>query len=135
MSTTPNTAVQPAATFEERVINRVRDDIGSLMTDAELKRIVEVAVERIFFKERRTSDNYNSRVQPSIFQEVVQTAVEKQFAVAIELYVKEHSDLFAAAIDASIKQGLTKLIAQFFDGKTQQVLYAFAEQLKAGLFK
>ncbi len=42
--------------FEQRMISRIREDIGKLMTDDELSKIVERATEEIFFKETIIED-------------------------------------------------------------------------------
>ena len=53
-----NTDVTKAQTFEERMVGRVRDSIGDMMTDDELKVVVERAVQRIFFQDKLGS-GYN----------------------------------------------------------------------------
>ena len=51
------TEVAQAKTLQERVGDRIRDQIGDLMTDADLKQLVDKALHEAFFTQRPLPKN------------------------------------------------------------------------------
>lgn len=85
--------------FQENITKRVQADIGSLLPEDALKRMIERAVEETFFKPRRVQQQYgNDIIQPGWFVEAVAKAAQPQIEKAVAAFVEEHQDVIAKAI-------------------------------------
>lgn len=133
-------AVIQSQSFEERVYEKIRTDIGSLMTDEELKKLVEKSIERMFFTER-TVAGHNSwdrgnKLPPLIF-EAVQKALEAKINEQVKQYVLDHSEFYTKAIEDALGKGFLTIARQYFDsmvnGAMQPALYGIQQSLNAAL--
>ena len=124
--------VKTNQSFEDRIYEKIRTDIGSLMTDAELKKLVETAIERMFFKERIIKDgNYSAyqKTLPPLIQEITQKAVEKQISTHVERYIADHADVFKSIMEVTLKEGFLKIAINTFDNLTKPAMVEFQSQL------
>ena len=64
--------IEVKKSFQERMADRVRESIGELMTDDELKIIIERSVNEFLFTERTDPEasGYNKRKKPSLMQDL-----------------------------------------------------------------
>ena len=60
--------------FEEKFTDRVRDSIGDLLSDEELKAMITKAIDKIFFTER---GGYHGQ-RPSLIEEIVRTHLKER---------------------------------------------------------
>ena len=107
------TDVQNTPTLEERVTERLREDIGSLMSDEELAKIVDRAIENIFFKPRvRQLGVYgNSKEAPSWFQELVQSTIKARVLELFEEAWKARSEEIEKAIADGLRERAPEFLA------------------------
>ena len=129
-----NTDIQPAKSLQERVGERIRDQIGDLLTDDDLKKLVETALHDAFFKERRESRQYGQDIlhPPQIVEQVRKLLVDRVDA-AVTVWLDEHRDEFTKHLDDAIGKGLSGLLQQWLDSKVQTELFQFGDRLKASL--
>lgn len=111
------TSVQVSQDFQTRLFEKIKTDIGSLMTDNELKKLVESAIERIFFTERVTTDGYgyNKKTQPPELIEVVKAAVEPKVREAVREWIDAHPEEVKKALDQALAGGLAQAVVRAFD--------------------
>lgn len=127
--------LSPNSTFQQRVFEKIRDQLGDLMTDAELKSIVDKTIDKAFFEPRVVKDGsyYSERTREieSLWVEKVKAALAPRVTAAVDQWVKDHPDLFAKAVDEAIAKGMYELVVQHFRSLTSQPLYELASALKA----
>lgn len=129
-----NTDIQPAKSLQERVGERIRDQIGDLLTDDDLKKLVETALHEAFFQSRRESRQYGQDIlhPPQIVEQVRKLLVDRVDA-AVTVWLDEHRDEFTKHLDDAIGKGLSGLLQQWLDSKVQTELFQFGDRLKASL--
>jgi uncharacterized cupin superfamily protein len=104
--------VAVSQSFQDRLFEKIKTDMGSLMTDTEMKSLVVTSIERIFFtgKERK-QNNYpyeTIREEPEIYK-IVKAAVEKQIEQQVKNYIGEHADLYKKTIEDTLAKGFASL--------------------------
>ena len=132
-------AVVESKSFEDRVYEKIRTDIGSLMTDEELKKLVDKSIERMFFTERviKSSGYGRDEIAPPRIFEAVQAAVEAKIKEQVRIYVEAHADFYAKAIDEALGKSFFTIARSYFEAQVniaiQPSLWGIQEALKNAL--
>lgn len=108
----------PAQAFEEKIKDRLRQDIGSLMPDEVLQQLITKTIQSIFLDRRTSRNTYGSVTEdkPSWFQETVETLLRQRISKLLDEYIKEHeADLKARFTEILATKG-PELIANWFIG-------------------
>lgn len=106
----PTATGNPMEDFKQRVLDKLKNDIGSLMPDAVLAGLVQQAVKDTFFTERtipkpdRGGYSTETIKAPSWFMQEVTTQIEPKLKDAVKLYVETNRDM----IDATIRQAMSQ---------------------------
>jgi hypothetical protein len=129
---TNETAITTAKDFQTRMFERVREHIGELLTDDELKKIVDQAMQKAFFEERVTKDRYGDIREraPSLFVELLTKLVEPSVNAAVREWVGKHPEEITKALDAVIAKGITGMIAKYIDEQARWPLQQLADNLR-----
>lgn len=123
----------PLETFQKKVTDKIRQDIGQMLPEEVVKALFQKAIEEEFFEPRIewTGYNNNTRVdKPSWFVE----AISKEAKSLIEAHVKEFFESKKPEISEEIKkflndQNLLVSVMQFMTYYTQdQIRNALNQQ-------
>lgn len=130
-----STEITDTKTFQERMFERVRDQMGDLLTETELKQIVDQAVNKAFFEPRKISTGYRDEIKPAIFVEMMETELKSRVGKALEQWIQDNPEAVAQAIEKVIQEGITKAVMQTLEWRMNRPLQQFAEQLRSkGVF-
>lgn len=113
--------------FQQRMFERVRDQIGDLLTDEDLSRIVNESVRRAFFDSSVTIDRYGSQVRGEPpFIAMIRDLIDKQFRQHVKDWVKENDELLKQEVLSRLSHAfpsmLTGMIRSIVDGNTMNIL-------------
>jgi hypothetical protein len=63
-------AIQTSQSFDERMMAKIKESIGELVTDDELKKIIEKGMSMAFFEPRRSKsrDSWQESILPPLAQ-------------------------------------------------------------------
>lgn len=127
-------AVTTTPEFQTRMFEKIRDQLGDLLTDEDLKRIVEAAVQKGFFEPSVTTDRWGNRTTSDAqFVVLVRGQIEEQVRKAAHAWVQANADKFDAIIKDQLERGFTRVVANYFDTQMNGALYTFAEQFKQAM--
>lgn len=104
--------------FEEKLMDRIRESIGELMSDEDLKRIVEKGVDRALFERRTiTSDGWSrsSSEKPSFVDTVVKTLLEERMRVAVDAWIRANPEKLDKALNDAIVLGAGSCVIAAFN--------------------
>ena len=93
-----STDIEPMKDFEQKIKERLSKDITDLIPDEALTALVEKSIDRVFFKERITSERVNSwsnpkvTRHPSVFEETVADLLREPFEKIIARHMEENQD-------------------------------------------
>lgn len=125
-----NTAVNTTQAFQERMFARMRDSMGDLMTDDDLKALLERAVEEAFFKPRTVPDgHYGTKQVEPLFICMIRDEVKAQVAGVVSTWVRENPDKVNEALDKVIQAGIVGMVETWFASKTSWPLQQLANQI------
>ena len=125
-----------AGSFQDKIFAKIKESIGDLMTDDDLKRLVEAAMKDAFFKDRVTNTGGQwgrSETQPPLLVETVQKLLQSRVDEAIGRWLTEHHDEVLKLINDRITAGATQFIATAFDMKMQYAFQQFGDQLRQAM--
>ena len=108
-------AIETSKSFQEKMYERIRDSIGDLMTDEDLKKLVDSAVNKAFFEERRTKNTYGSdTINPPWIVEEMQKLLAPQVKEAISKWAKDNPDKITEVIENMMAKSLVSLVETYF---------------------
>ena len=117
------TEIATTKSFQDRMFERIRDQMGDLMTNDDLKKIVEAAMQKAFFEERVDRSSYNPVTHPSLFVVMLQNLLKEQMKDAVQQWLADHSEEVSKAINETLSKGITKIMQDHIDSKAQQPLF------------
>ena len=119
------------ASFEERMTDRIKDLLGEVMTDDELKKIVQRGIENAFFQPQMKKNQWGSEIvdEPLAIKAVRQFARERADAV-VEQWLKENTDKVSDILDGVIRAGVAKICAEAFERKFNEPLFRFQQEVE-----
>lgn len=130
-----STEIAETKSFQERMFERVRDQMGDLLTETELKQIVDQAVNKAFFEPRTVTTSYRDEIKPAIFVEMMEAELKSRVGKALEQWIQDNPEAVAQAIEKVIQEGITKAVMQTLEWRMNWPLQQFAEQLRSkGVF-
>lgn len=130
-----NEITQPK-TLQERVGDRIRDQIGDLMTDEDLKMLVDKALHEAFFTQRSIpKKNYNEdqKFEDSFAVAYVQKLLASRVEDACKAWLSDHKDELGAHIDNAVASGFSTLMLAWFDSKVNGALFTFGQNLRSSM--
>ena len=115
--------VTPTAEFQERMFNRIREQIGDLMSDEDLKKITTAAIDKAFFEPRKLVDTggYSNRMVEAepLFVELMRKELQPAFHKAIKEWLTENPAVVKEVLDEMLAKGMVSYLASFFKMQTQ----------------
>ena len=94
-------------TFERRMMDRVKESIGDLMSDDDLRKIVEAGLKDAFFKPNQIAYN---QTQPPLAVRMVVDAYAEEMKKHVAQWARDNPALIQSAILDSLKDGLSGVV-------------------------
>jgi hypothetical protein len=131
--------VVQAKTLQERVGDRIRDQIGDLMTNEDLKALVDKALQEAFFTRTPIPKAYNDyhseqKYAPAFAVKFVHDLLKDRVDAACKEWLAAHADELGKHIDEAIGKGFLSFFQAWVDSKVQETMFKFAENLKSGMY-
>lgn len=96
--------------FQERMKDRIRDDIGKLMTDDELSEIVSRSMEEIFFKPMTLKDGFYTKETPPFVHQLLKELLIVEVRKAVSEYIADHKEDVLKNIQEVISLGMGQVL-------------------------
>lgn len=117
--------------FDERMMDMMKENVGGLFTPEDLKKIVERGIEKLFFEARLINSSYSrSDYKPSLSEELVEKYMKEQVRIAISEWIQNNPEKITPIIETAINTGITKHIMNAVENFFQNTFWQFGEQLK-----
>lgn len=128
--------VTTSKTFEQRMFEKVRESIGDLMTEEDLKKIVEKAMQKAFFEDRVDNSDYHAKTIPAVFVVMMQEEMRIRVDATLKFWLVEHSAEVQALLQEVVDKGIMDALTRAMETRMSQPLNMFVEMLRAqGVFK
>lgn len=124
----PGDAIQETQNFEERMMSKIKESIGDMITDDELKKIVERGIEKAFFEPKMRKDQYGNReiTDEPLAIRAVREFARKKADETVEKWIKENPQKIGEILDSVLRDGIVKIVTQTID----QMFYMPLQTLK-----
>lgn len=123
--------IQPAKSLQERVSDRIREQIGELLTDDDLKKLTEAAVKQAFFAPRVLMRDYGrEELQPPLIISTVENLLQPAVNAEVAAYLKTHGDEIKKHIDDAVGRGIVTLIQQWLDQRLYGAMVTLGDNIK-----
>lgn len=109
--------------------------MGDLLTDEELKKILESAVQKAFFEPRKhiSADSWGSPKQMTtdpVFVELCRVAVQEKAHACIKEWLAANGDVIKKQIDELLAKGMLKIVQDYINSATHGPLQNLANELR-----
>jgi hypothetical protein len=117
-----STELEKATDFQTRMFEKIREQMGELLTDAELKQIVEKAMDKAFTERVQTHrvGRYGSQEVFEVeapFVGMVRDLLAPSVHKVVAGWLTAHPDEVKKIIDDALKDGIVKMVVQYFENK------------------
>lgn len=114
------TEIATSKTFQERMFERIKEQMGDLLTEEDLKKMVDAAMQKAFFESVKNLNSYGSVVSesPSAFITMIKKATEDQVTSAVKEWIKEHPEEITRALNEALEKGMFKMALSYFEQRT-----------------
>ena len=126
--------------FEDKMKNRLKESIGDLITDEDLTKLVNKAIEEVFFVGGRktvTGGMYPTYKDiPPLLHGIVENALKEQIKQIAEVWVTENQLAITAMLDQIIKDGAATMMMEafnnMFQGQLSNLKFNIENQIQNG---
>lgn len=122
--------------FQERIFDRIREQIGELMTDEDLSKLVEAAVQKAFFEPRVKTSGWSTSTEPPLIVEIVEKLLRERVKDETANWLVKHQDDVTKIVQEALGRGFTAAVQSYIDSRMAGPMNTFAEQLRqSGLIR
>jgi hypothetical protein len=124
--------VERAKSLEERVTTRLHESIGDLITDADLKVIVERGIELALFHPRElTGAGYHTTRKAALVDDLVEKLLAAKMAVAVDTWLRDNPDKLKEALDRAITNGVGQAVMRAMDMRFEGIFSSGVAMLES----
>jgi len=132
-----DTLLAEVKSFDERMIDLMRANVGLLLTEEELQKIMTRGIEELFFKERKVIPNPHRptdyRMEPALMEVALLDIVRAKVPDALNLWFKDNpekiQELINNCVGANVEQFLAKAIAGLFQNSFQNMQWSIQSNI------
>jgi len=123
---------QVSKSFEERMIDMMKENAGNLFTPDDLKKIVERGIDKMFFDKRSSTSPYGYREETknSLSEELIIKFMQEQVRIAVKGYIKDNPEKVLELINKLMREGMGNFILKALEAFFQQSFFNFTESIK-----
>ncbi len=119
--------------FQERMFERIRDQLGDLMTQEDLQKIVTAAIDKAFFeKQKIRTGSYSSdfkEIDP-VFVIQIRELMTPMVRAACEVWVNANKETISKAITDQLNAGAYALVQNHINSMLAPGIYAMQQALR-----
>jgi len=127
------TEITTTKSFQEKMFEKIRESMGDLMSEDDLKAVVNSAMQKAFFEPGYEIDRYgNSKLtKDSLFVNLIRKEMESKVIEAVKIWLVEHPEEVTKAIDETIAKGIFGLIQQHIETVSYAPMERLANDLRS----
>ena len=125
-------AVEKAKSFEERMRDRIREGIGDLLSEEEVKKLIDRGMEEVFLKPQsipNTRGFGDPTIKPCILHEIVKEQLQPIVADCVKEYLADHKSEVEETIKTSLTNGVGTCLVQSINDIFSGAMYNFQSQV------
>lgn len=126
---------QPALSksFEERMFDQIKSQMGDLLTAEELKKILETAIEKAFFSERKDGCGYHAKTIEPLFVEMIRKELSPLIRAGAERWLEDNKDRVEEILQQQLGENACQFVANAFASLMSEPMQRFSYELQSRL--
>ncbi len=126
------TEIATSQSFQEKMFAKIREQMGDLLTEEDLKKMVDAAMQKAFFEPVKNLNSYGSVVgeSPPAFVTMIKKATEDQVTSAVKEWIKEHPEEITRALNEALEKGMFKMALSYFEQRTYGPMHELVMKLQ-----
>jgi len=122
--------IAEAKTFQQRMFESIRERMGELMTEEELKKIVETSVQKAFFEPYKRNGEYGRIIEEEpVFIKLMREHFFSQLKSCLDEYIAANPQIISDQINNAIGRGFTQTVADYFNRNLASAINEFGRQV------
>ena len=133
-----NNEIESVKTFQQKISDKIKESIGDLITDEDLKPLIEKSIEQLLLDERivpRGGSAYGHDTLPPLLHEIIEPLLKSQISKLVNIHLADHPEIFTDLIQTMIKDGFLKTMINHLEMKLQIPLMNFQREVHELLTK
>jgi transcriptional regulator CtsR len=126
------TEVATTKDFQQRMFERIRDQIGDLLTEDDLRKIVSAAMDKALWEKQEHHDRYGSvtNTTDGILMTEFRALVRDRLSAGIRDYLRENDEKIMEVMRQEAAKVWPAMVAGMFKSIAEQTGYAFVQELR-----
>jgi hypothetical protein len=125
--------VTTSKSFEERMFEQIKSQMGDLLTANELKDILEKSIQKAFFEPRKTKTNYNTTEIEPLFVELIREELKPLIQAGANQWLKDNQDKVDEILKTQIGENAAQFMANAFSAMMYQPMQNMVWELQSKL--
>jgi len=129
--------IQKAKSFEEKMMDRIKNSVGDLMTDEDLKKILEKSMTAMFFTETYKNHGYHREQEriPGLAEKIVTEHLKDRMDVVVGMWLEANSTKVREAVDKALEGGLATAMTRAMNSRFEDTLSTLRMNIDSALFQ
>lgn len=106
-------ALTTQLSFEDKMMARIKESMGDLMTDEQLRGILEKGVEKAFFERPFRVDSYGRKTEhePALAEKAVRDHLNERMQATVKEWIAANPEKMQEVVQQMIDKGLVQAVA------------------------
>ena len=118
-----------AKTFEQRMTDKMREHVGEMLTDDELKVMVNRTFEKVFFQGEVFTEYGRQTTKPALAEIMVRSALDMRVKEEIEKWAGSNSGSMERIVRELVEKGLSAALMKAVDNAFNMEFHQFVQQV------
>jgi hypothetical protein len=130
---TMSNEIQTNETFEEKLKTRIRESIGDLLSDDDLKKIIDRGLEEVFFTEKVTITGHysnNKQITPPLIHQMIKELLQPNVDEIIKQYIHEHETEVNEIIHNTVQEGIGTCLVKAMNSMFQHQMFTLENNIR-----
>ena len=123
------TELTPQQAFQEKILDRMREDIGDMMPKEALAEMIQQAAQKVFFEPRVDNSGYHTKTLPSWFEVEVGKLLTAEVTKAVQDYIEKDRANLERTVKSVLSDTLPDILSKIITSGVSGLGYTVGSQI------
>lgn len=119
--------------FEERMFEQIKSQMGDLLTLEELQKILETSIQKAFFSPRKEGTVYHVQEKEPLFVEMIREELKPLLAAAANKWLEDNQDQVQEILQKQLGENAAQFVANAFTELMRTPMQQFSWEIQSRL--
>ncbi len=118
--------------FQEKISDKIKESIGDLITDEDLKPLIESSIKSLLLEKRKVPRNsgYGTDTTPALLDEILRPHLDTQLRILAEEYFTANPKVLREAIDKVLGDGILTAIHRVIESRMYGPIERLSQEIE-----